>query len=61
MGSTSPDGCLVPQALQRRARRDSWKGGRAGMVNAKQRAGIRVFAPEFSVAMSRISEVCFSK
>lgn len=61
MGSRSPGVPLVPQALQRRARRDSWKGGRVGMVSAKQRAGIRVSAPGFSVATSRISEVCFSK
>lgn len=40
---------------------DSWKGGRVGMVGAKQRAGGTVLGAGFSVAMSSISEARFGK
>lgn len=41
--------------------RNSWKGGRAGVVNAQERAGRTVHAAMFSWAMNRINDLCFGK
>lgn len=43
--------------VEKNQERDSWNGGRIGMVNAKQRAGRAAHAAVFSWSMSRINDV----